>query len=154
MAWLDQRSVTSAQVQTLIYIAIYLSIAYESITYFGIIGFNLQDNDFENLSKIKEEGKMSVNWVIIIAKVAKYRPHTQQKQTLPAFNNKCSEIWILYQRQLDEKIEMSKCQLKQEKMRTIFPVVKKSTHYSNLNAENEKIIQISSLIEICFVFGH
>ena len=39
-------------------------------------------------------------------------------------------------------------------MRTIFPVVKKSTHYSNLNAENEKIIQISSLIEICFVFGH
>ena len=70
---------TSAQVQTLIYIAIYLSIAYESITNFGIngiIGFNLQDNDFENLSKIKEEGKMSVNWVIIIAKVAKYRPHT------------------------------------------------------------------------------
>ena len=67
---------TSAQVQTLIYIAIYLSITYESITNFGIIGFNLQDNDFENLSKIKEEGKMSVNWVIIIAKVAKYRPHT------------------------------------------------------------------------------
>ena len=67
---------TSAQVQTLIYIAIYISIAYESITNFGIIGFNLQDNDFENLSKIKEEGKMSVNWVIIIAKVAKYRPHT------------------------------------------------------------------------------
>ena len=39
-------------------------------------------------------------------------------------------------------------------MRTIYPVVKKSTHYSNLNAENEKIKQISSLIEICFVFGH